>query len=145
MESIEKILGYSFPEDFVSHYLIFNGGVPARAWWDSHDGCEPVEIAIMKPFKYNKQSSDNPVSLIDGCYHAMVERNVIPPNLIPFGNDWGGNYFCLNKNDGSIVFYATDSFDSDSSIELNHQKLQKKLAVSFKEFMAALVEESDLD
>ncbi|WP_162001574.1 SMI1/KNR4 family protein, partial [Yersinia pestis] len=30
IKSVEKTLGYSFPEAFVSHYLSFNGGVPLR-------------------------------------------------------------------------------------------------------------------
>jgi len=69
IKSVEKVLSYCFPEEFILHYLSFNGGVPSRAWWESNDGFEPLEIAFLKPFKYNKLTNDAPKSLIDGCYH----------------------------------------------------------------------------
>lgn len=145
IKSVAKTLGYSFPEAFVSHYLSFNGGVPSRAWWACDDGCEPLEIAAFKPFKYHKMTNDNPNSLIDGCYNEMIRKNVIPSNIIPFGNDWGGNFFCLNKDDDSVIFYATDSFDPEISMSKNHEILQKKLTSSFEEFINGLVEEDDLE
>jgi SMI1 / KNR4 family. len=145
IKSVEKVLSYCFPEEFILHYLSFNGGVPSRAWWESNDGFEPLEIAFLKPIKYNKLTNDDPKSLIDGCYHEMITKNVIPINIIPFGNDWCGNYFCLNKNDGSVIFYATDSFDPNLSMDKNHALVQKKLASSFKEFMDKLVTEENLD
>lgn len=98
-------------------------------------------MASLKPFKYNKITNDEPISLIDGCYVEMVRKNVIPKNLIPFANDWGGNFFCLNKFDNSIVFYTTDSFRSDYPMNKNHELSQRKLACSFNEFMSGLIEE----
>lgn len=145
IKSVEKVLGYTFPDAFVSHYLSFNGGVPTRAWWSCGDDFEPLEVAAFKPFKYNKLNNNNPSTLIDGCYSEMVSKNVIPSNIIPFGNDWGGNFFCLNKDDNSVVFYATDSFDPDVSMSENHRKLQKKLSSSFEDFIDGLVLEDDLE
>lgn len=145
IQFVEKNLNYSFPEEFIDHYLSFNGGIPLRTWWKSNDDFEPIELASFKPFKYNKLTDNKPLSLIDGCYHEMVKKNVIPQNLIPFGNDWGGNYFCLNKDDNSVVFYTTDSFRPDLSMSENHVLSQKKLASSFKEFIDGLITEEDLD
>ncbi|HDR2520356.1 TPA: SMI1/KNR4 family protein, partial [Enterobacter ludwigii] len=92
----ESKLSITLPDDFVSHYLQFNGGIPEKSWWDGGEGFEPVEVAGFKPFVYNTQTNDDPRSLIDGCYISMLDREVIPRNLLPFANDWGGNFFCLN-------------------------------------------------
>lgn len=57
----------------------------------------------------------------------------------------GEGTFCLNKDDDSVVFYATDSFDPEVSMSKNHDVLQKKLTSSFEEFINGLVEEDDLE
>lgn len=77
IKAVEDVLNYSLPEEFVSHYLSFNGGVPTRAWWVNDDDFEPLGIALLKPFKYNKLNDDNPKSLIDGCHIEMTRRNIM--------------------------------------------------------------------
>ncbi|EPF1233153.1 SMI1/KNR4 family protein [Enterobacter cloacae] len=137
-------LSISLPDDFVSHYLQFNGGTPEKSWWDGDEGFEPVEVAGFKPFVYNTQINDDPRSLIDGCYISMLDREVIPRNLLPFANDWGGNFFCLNLDNYSIVYFATDSFDKDLTMQENHIKLQRYLTNSFSHFVEGLVTEESL-
>lgn len=140
----ESKLSITLPDDFVSHYLQFNGGIPEKSWWDGGEGFEPVEVAGFKPFVYNTQTNDDPRSLIDGCYISMLDREVIPKNLLPFANDWGGNFFCLNLDNYSIVYFATDSFDKDLTMQENHIKLQRYLTNSFSHFVEGLVTEESL-
>lgn len=140
----ESKLSITLPDDFVSHYLQFNGGIPEKSWWDGGEGFEPVEVAGFKPFVYNTQTNDDPRSLIDGCYISMLDREVIPRNLLPFANDWGGNFFCLNLDNYSIVYFATDSFDKDLTMQENHIKLQRYLTNSFSHFVEGLVTEESL-
>lgn len=140
----ESKLSITLPDDFVSHYLQFNGGIPEKSWWDGGEGFEPVEVAGFKPFVYNTQTNDDPRSLIDGCYISMLDREVIPRNLLPFANDWGGNLFCLNLDNYSIVYFATDSFDKDLTMQENHIKLQRYLTNSFSHFVEGLVTEESL-
>ena len=141
---IEEKLSITLPDDFVSHYLHLNGGTPEKSWWDCDEDFEPVEVAGFKPFVYNAQTNDDPRSLIDGCYISMLAREVIPNNLLPFANDWGGNFFCLNLDNYSIVYFATDSFDEDLTMQENHTKLQRYLTNSFSKFVNGLVTEEDL-
>lgn len=141
---VEEKLSIILPEDFVLHYLQFNGGVPDKNWWDSDDDFEPIEVASFKPFVYNNQTNDDSKSLIDGCYITMLERNVIPKNLFPFANDWGGNFFCLDLDNYSIIYYATDSFDQDLTVQENHINLQRFLKNSFGNFINGLVKEVDI-
>ncbi|MBK1517717.1 SMI1/KNR4 family protein [Enterobacter ludwigii] len=140
----ESKLSITLPDDFVSHYLQFNGGIPEKSWWDGGEGFEPVEVAGFKPFVYNTQTNDDPRSLIDGCYISMLDREVIPRNLLPFANDWGGNFFCLNLDNYSIVYFVTDSFDKDLTMQENHIKLQRYLTNSFSHFVEGLVTEESL-
>ena len=140
----ESKLSITLPDDFVSHYLQFNGGIPEKSWWDGGEGFEPVEVAGFKPFVYNTQTNDDPRSLIDGCYISMLDREVIPRNLLPFANDWGGNFFCLNLDNYSIVYFATDSFDEDLTMQENHIKIQRYLTNSFSNFVDGLVPEESL-
>ncbi|HDC4493078.1 TPA: SMI1/KNR4 family protein, partial [Enterobacter asburiae] len=127
----EEKLSITLPDDFVSHYLQFNGGISEKSWWDGDEDFEPIEMAAFKPFAYNSQTNNAPESLIDGCYISMVDREVIPKNLLPFANDWGGNFFCLDLDNYSIVYFATDSFDEDLTMQENHRKLQRYLTNSF--------------
>lgn len=69
---------------------------------------------------------------------------MIPRNLLPFANDWGGNFFCLNLDNYSIVYFATDSFDEDLTMQENHIKLQRYLTNSFPNFVDGLVTEESL-
>lgn len=101
-------------------------------------------MAGFKPFIYNSHTNDDPRSLIDGCYISMLDRQVIPENLFPFANDWGGNFFCLDLDDYSIVYFATDSFDEYLTMQENHIKLQRYLTNSFSNFVNGLVTEEDL-
>ncbi|WP_235404803.1 MULTISPECIES: SMI1/KNR4 family protein [Enterobacter] len=140
----EEKLSITLPYDFVSHYLQFNGGTPVKSWWDGDEDFEPVEVAGFKSFVYNAQTNDDTGSLIDGCYISMLDREVIPKNLFPFANDWGGNFFCLNLDNYSIVYFATDSFDEDLTMQENHTKLQRYLTNSFANFADGLVAEEDL-
>lgn len=140
----EEKLSITLPDDFVSHYLQFNGGISEKSWWDGDEDFEPIEMAALKPFAYNSQTNNAPESLIDGCYISMVDREVIPKNLLPFANDWGGNFFCLDLDNYSIVYFATDSFDEDLTMQENHRKLQRYLTNSFANFVNGLVAEEDL-
>lgn len=140
----EEKLSITLPDDFVSHYLQFNGGISEKSWWDGDEDFEPTEMAAFKPFAYNSQTNNAPESLIDGCYISMVDREVIPKDLLPFANDWGGNFFCLDLDNYSIVYFATDSFDEDLTMQENHRKLQRYLTNSFANFVNGLVAEEDL-
>lgn len=145
INEVEKKLNYKFVEEFIEHYLKFNGGIPSNSWWCSDDEFEPIEISRFKSMKYSELSGGDDSSLIECCYWNMIKKSVIPENIIPFGIDWGGNLFCINKNNDSIVFYATDSFDENLSLDENHRNAQRYLTCSFSDFINNLINENELD
>ncbi|WNY83074.1 SMI1/KNR4 family protein [Cronobacter dublinensis] len=145
IERLEAQVAYKFPNGFVNHYIKYNGGVPEKRWWDSENEFESIEIAAFKAISTAVSEGEIVSSTINGCYNMMISRQVIPNNLIPFGNDWGGNFFCINKNDDSVVFYAVDAFDDEVSLEENHKDLQRKLSPTFDGFINSLLSENELD
>lgn len=57
--------------------------------------------------------------------------------------DWGGNFFCINKNTSYIIYYTTDNFYEELSIEQNHINQQRIIAPSFCFFVNNLIDEED--
>jgi len=107
---VESRLGISLPDDFKDHYLEYNGGVPQRSCWEYMEG-EYYEIADFKPIKYSS-SDEESLSIYDtveGTYTKYLEDKLIDKDYLPFANDWGGNYFCINLKNNNIIFYAMDT------------------------------------
>ncbi|UVE68933.1 SMI1/KNR4 family protein [Burkholderia pyrrocinia] len=144
-ENAEKEIGHKLPVEFRDHYLKNNGGNPENTLFDNSDGGEPFEVVGFYPIKFNTAAYETKDSLLVEHYRSMLDRSVIPDNLLPFAHDPGGNFFCLNLDGGGVVFYATDSFDSDLSAEQNHAVLQTILTISFESFMNQLSRDSSLD
>lgn len=136
----EAEIGHQLPDSFREHYLEYNGGTPIPAVFPGDGDWEEIEIATFFPIKYNSSENDLKRTLLEGKYHFMVERGVIPKGLLPFANDHGGNFFCLDLGTGEVCFYATDAFDSDLTPEENHKKARRTLSPSFEAFLASITE-----
>lgn len=145
IEQLEDNLKYKFSNDFIEHYLQFNGGRPLKSWYYINDDIDPLEIAQFKSIKYYNLTLGSSTLLIDNCYYYMIERKVIPRNIIPFAIDWGGNFFCINQDDNSVLFYAVDSFNDELTLEENHKNAQLYLAPSFNVFIKNLMNEDEIN
>jgi cell wall assembly regulator SMI1 len=145
LSSLEDEIGHALPEGFKNFYLTHNGGVADRDWWDSGDEYEPVRIKKFKSVAGSGALDAAETKYLSGCYAVMTSKNVIPKTLLPFATDDGGNFFCLDLTEGDVCFYATDSFDSNSSYAANHAKAYRWLASSFDTFVEGLKDESEID
>lgn len=141
IDTLELAIGYKVPRPFRTHYLKYNGGSPQRTYWFSDTFEEPLEIATFKPI--SKAGEANASSILS-TYTAMVRKQVIPPHLLPFANDWGGNFFCLNLNTGAISYFATDSFYSDVSPKENQAKAEQPICSDLTCFVQGLIDEDDI-
>ncbi|HBZ95236.1 MULTISPECIES: SMI1/KNR4 family protein [unclassified Pseudomonas] len=137
LNSFEAKVGKKLPDEFRTHYLKYNGGVPDRTYWVGAEIEEPLEVASFKPI------SDSPSNLLS-TYLSMRDKQVIPENLLPFANDWGGNYFCLNVDSGLVSYFTTDNFYAELSFEENQKKSETVICSSFTNFVQGLVHEEDL-
>jgi cell wall assembly regulator SMI1 len=145
LESLENEVGHTLPEGFRIFYLAHDGGVADRDCWDSGDEYEPVRIKKVKAVAASGAFDAAETKYLSGCYAVMTSKNVIPKTLLPFATDDGGNFFCLDLPDGDVCFYATDSFDPNSSYAANHAKAYRWLASSFDAFVEGLKDESEID
>lgn len=142
LEELEKTIGTKLPEDYRAFLVEFNGSRPEkRAFMAPEDPLEeegewserelvgfyglhnhniPIDRDTMDAFKLNEAWADL--------------QNDVPGNtLLPIGQDWSGNYVCLQlnpENFGEVCF-----FDHEYEVET-------KLAEDFSAFVESLTEES---
>jgi hypothetical protein len=141
--ALEKSTGFKLPPSFSRLYLKFNGGSPNKSWVITNDEYEPMQIADFKFIHPEGSEGENETRFIVGCYRLMCDRQIIPHTLLPFAVDDGGNFFCLDMLNGSVMFYAVDTFREDVSMAANQIAAQRLIAKSFEEFIESLEEESD--
>jgi len=138
LDHLESAIGKKLPTPFKNHYLKYNGGVPERTYWVSEDFDEALEVAAFKPITGGD-------STLLSTYQLMLKKQVLPAQLLPFANDWGGNFFCLNLDTEAVSYFTTDSFDSDLSPEENQAQSEKLVCSNFLRFVQGLIDEEDLD
>lgn len=138
LDQMESVIGKKLPDAFRNHYLKYNGGMPERTYWQSDDLEEPAEVSVFKPIS-------NGESTVLSTYQLMLEKKVIPAHLLPFANDWGGNFFCLNLDTGAVSYFTTDTFDSDLSPEENHAESEHRLCSNFLRFVQGLIDDGDVE
>jgi len=144
-KALEAAVSYQFPADFKALYLKFNGGSPDRAAWAEDENYEPIIIRRFKSIARFGATDSSETRYIGGCYQRMVQRDVIPPHLVPFANCLANNFICLDKLSGRVIYFAVDVFQPDIAMCLNHVNAQKYLSASFEAFISSLVDEDEVD
>lgn len=138
LDNLEISIRKKLPAPFRDHYLKYNGGIPERTYWLNETDAEPIEISVFKPI------SNTPSSLLS-TYQSMLSKQVIPARLLPFANDWGGNYFCLDLDSGTISYFTADNFYAELNAEENQRKSETVICPDFSSFVQGLIGEEDID
>lgn len=86
LDYLESAIGKKLPPHLQNHYLKYNGGIPERTYWLSEDFDEPLEVAGFKLIAHGTPS-------LLSTYQSMLKKQVVSAHLLPFANDWGGNFF----------------------------------------------------
>ncbi|POZ55823.1 hypothetical protein LYSIN_00606 [Lysinibacillus sphaericus] len=132
LNDVENKLGFTLPKQLKEHYLRFNGGVPMKPCYYAQDIDLETEIAEFSPIKYTNSSR-----LLEERFLDLINRNVLPYKYLPFANDWGGNLFCIDLENESIVLILMDMGEVT-------EKSIKFLSNSFVTFIENL-EECEVD
>ncbi|WP_210642062.1 SMI1/KNR4 family protein [Pseudomonas sp. Tri1] len=138
LDHLESVIGKKLPAPFRNHYLKYNGGMPERAYWVSEDFFDPIEVASFRPIAYGEPT-------LLSTYQLMLKKQVLPAHLLPFADDLGGNFFCLNLDSGAISYFTTDTFDSDLSPEENQAESEKPICSNVLRFVQGLIDGEDLN
>lgn len=129
LKALEDLTGYQLPLDFKEHYLIFNGGEPERCLYMLQG--DPVVIQEFFPIAYGGDGST-----VESHYRELVIGDkIIPGNLLPFGRDPGGDFYCLDMESGKITIFRAEYLPDLS-------ECITEVACSMTEFLDGLVEEA---
>ncbi|WP_107878759.1 SMI1/KNR4 family protein [Neisseria animaloris] len=143
---IEHELKIKLPHEFIEHYVKWNGGYPNKSlFYNENVDFDEIEIKDFIPFLYAHDFQDDPDFTLEGRVVSEWQNNEIPQYFLPFGLDWGGNYFCLNLNNQNIYYFTRDYWDENLSNDENFQKNSTKISNSFNEFLQCLQENPDDD
>ncbi len=130
---IEANLRITFPEDFVEHYLSYNGGIPAKPFFYSEEEDVETEIQVFLPLKYCY--SDIPITTAEEKYLLFKRKSPLMASYFPFANDYGANPICVNLKDGGVYIVNMDLGELEDSCF-------HRIAESFRDFVESLSEES---
>ncbi|MCM1183458.1 MAG: SMI1/KNR4 family protein [Roseburia sp.] len=130
---IEVNLGLAFPEDFVEHYLSYNGGIPTKPFFYSEEEDIETEVQVFLPLKH--RYCDIPIRTAEEKYLLFKEKSPLMTSYFPFANDYGANPICVNLEDGGVCIVYMD-------LEKLENRCFHRLAGSFRDFVEALSEDS---
>lgn len=142
---LESQIGTQLPESFKMFFLSQNGGVPDKDWWSGDDEYEPIRVKRFKAVAPSSASDALDTKYIGACFQSMTRRQVIPETILPFAIDDGGNFFGLDLAEGSVCFFATDSYGSELTTIQNHLNAYRGLAATFDAFLSGLKDDSDIE
>ncbi|PIT17269.1 hypothetical protein BGI32_03095, partial [Snodgrassella alvi] len=146
LNEVEKLLKIKIPVQLRQFLLQHNGGMPENnTWLDPEGEFEEVVIHELIPIKYYKKFNNNKNYLMPSKAEDLWGRKLLPETFLPFAIDAGGNYFCIDINNGKIYYYTLDTWSDNLSLTDNQDMNTRFLCNSFNEFISKLVCEDDLD
>ena len=104
--AIEQQYGFTLPDDYKAHLLLYNGGRPQRRVFmevQSNGRQVPRKISDFYSVRYGKPNLEKSLELLSDQLH---------PDLVPFGNETGGDQFVLSvgPEDYGAVYYIAHEF-----------------------------------
>lgn len=129
---IEADLGLAFPEDFIEHYLLYNGGIPTKPFFYSEEEDIETEVQVFLPLKH--RYSDLPIRTAEEKYLLFKGKFPLMTSYFPFANDYGANPICVNLEDGGIYIVYMDLGELED-------RCFHRIAESFRDFIESLSED----
>jgi hypothetical protein len=108
---IEKLLDYSFPDEYRNHLLKYNGG-----------RCKSNVFSFIENNKKTESQIDWFLAIYDGKYNNLqsyidiyiIEQRRLPEYFVPIAHDPGGNLICIASNSGFIYFWDHEKEGEDN-------------------------------
>ncbi|MCK8495886.1 SMI1/KNR4 family protein [Spirosoma sp. RP8] len=134
IKEFEEKINFKLPTDYESFLLVYNGGIPLK-----------------NRFLINKLQGFDSIDLFFGLsldkdflnlnYQLDYYEDRFPPGIIPIGEDPGGNYICLDANQGEnygrIYFYDHEVENEYAQGNPTRNNLFL-VAINFGEFLKSL-------
>ncbi len=131
ISEIGKDLSIVFPDEFIAHYLKYNGGYPEGDTYSWKTG-GTTTVNTFFSLKY-----DGFVNLENTYKNLALLENYFPLGIVPFAVDDGGNFFCISARKidfGRIYFLENEHYN------IQNKELEYLTPVenSFKDFIDGL-------
>lgn len=120
LDIVERRINRQLPQGLRRLYLHTNGGYPERSVFVG--GEDDYEVQVVLPVVHGQRTLESVYELI------VLTKQLIPPHLIPFANNSGGDYYCVDDR-GRVFFVAMDP--------PNEPPIQ--IAASIEEFLNGMV------
>nr|WP_320120063.1 SMI1/KNR4 family protein [uncultured Marinifilum sp.] len=136
VKRLEERLNFSFPIEYVEHILKNNGG-----------RCEPNIFSFNEEGKKTESCVDWFLAIYEGEYDNLetefnalkLEEKRMPTSFFPIAHDPGGNYICMDSEDGKIYFWNHEKeVDYSLNNDSDHANLYL-IAESLGDFISNLV------
>ena len=134
IEEIEIKYGFSFPKDFKTLYMKYNGGSPEKYLYRLEDIV--LVVSEFLPVKYGTDKEQ-----LEYYYKDLVlDEKILPNYLVPFAIDPGGDFFCFSirkeEDYGSIYIWRHEEYENPDAALLY-------VCCSLEEFIDGLKEEQE--
>ena len=136
ISEFERIFHIQLPQDYKEFILKNNGGRPEDDWgFDFAEvGGTASTSSVICDFLAINSDSGKTFDDLGKTYRMLVEEKQIPPRLLPFASDPGGNYICISVvagEDYSKVYFCNHEWEDPKTGFM----ILSPIADSFTEFI----------
>jgi len=135
IHEFEKKFHVRLPQDYREFMLKSNGGRPTDDWgFDFIEAGSSVHTSsVICDFLALNADSGKTYDDLGKTYKMLVEERQIPPEVLPFANDPGGNYICIStaKGDHGRVCFCNHELEDPETGYM----IVSPIADSFSEFI----------
>jgi hypothetical protein len=110
--SVERSFGVTLHPELREYYLFCKGGSPEKKCWEA-EGWDPNCLKCFLPIKPANLEDENfaDKNFLQDTLVDLLDGPHIPENFVPFGENWGGDYFCVDGVNGEFYFFEMDCGD----------------------------------
>jgi hypothetical protein len=105
ISNVEKELGISFSDFYISFVKKYNGSRPPISVFDTD---KTKERTIKTFLSFNSSDLEN-ITKVNNYLKENDYQEEITKNIVAFADDNFGNYICFNKSNNSIVFFEHET------------------------------------
>lgn len=141
IDSFEKYIGLTLPDDYKHFIMETNGGVSVDKLVFGYNSVITLRVTVSRfrqLFSFGNGKDENDVRNI---YESLVKNRQIPSYLIPVGDDMEENVICisLEKDDFGTMYYCNlNKKDKETGL-----CIANRIAESFMGFIRALTVETE--
>lgn len=138
LQKLEQKYNFTFPEQYKSHLVIFNGGSPDQGIFSFSEDGKETNSRVNYFYAINSKEIDDLEEILDTF---KIDEKRMPEQILPIAEDPFGNVVCISTgklDHGQIYFWDHEKeVDYSVSDDRDYSNLYL-IAKSFNEFIDGL-------